>query len=827
MSVTSYAALFCDQDSGGLGLTGIKIPMIQRDYAQGRDDPKATRIRHDFIATLTAAVVPNAMGELTPTGLDFVYGDVRQGVLFPLDGQQRLTALFLLHWYLAVRSGVTDAPWLNFTYETRASARQFCEELRKVASSGVPVESKPSFNVQGPAEWIKDQSWFMPGWKSEPTIASMLVVLDYIHTRMADCDANSALACLTDTDRPAIHFHVLNLADMGLDDDIYVRMNSRGKPLTDFEIFKARIGAKLEQFSPVRANEFAQLVDGSWLDIFWAALARGTGEQPTAAEVDAAVLRYMRYLADFVDARDGGRIAESETEAEVCLRVFGDEASDDRLDWLFRAFNLWSTFDISSWFATHFRDARDARGECDERLPLFDPGQHGANLFLACSKGYNPERHKTDFPTRLALLLHAIVFSRCATDDTTMKRLRIVRNLADWSVDEIRPENMGRLIEQTEQIMVGIFPDTKGYNVAQLEDERRKAEVLNHNPILEQPLRTLEDHDLLRGRLLAFNLDPQALPSRASAFVSTFSAGMNHDCVAAALLAADDYTDRGYVVRRLVPARHNDRRWREVMTGTLPRSTLAPVAEALDAVLACVSGTDQAPTTALTNALITPFIEARTSSNWFDWRYYFVSYPSMRESAQGCYSPEKVDGEARMGYVVRRHHNVEWAFRDTDPYLDAVSSAVDEECRKLLGREQTEQIDSAQWLRLEGSGITLSSRQDGWRIYLPGAFASDVSVQAVLEAFGLRRCANEMGVDQHGIDTIWVLPIAQTDVAPDITTSANERSVNHVDREDRILRAAQLISALLNATLLERPGRDIDGDNLPSEVGTLDELTYE
>ena len=44
---------------------------------------------------------------------------------------------------------------------------------------------------------------------------------------------------LTDRDQPAIHFHVLNLAEMGLDDDIYVRMNSRGKPLTDFEIFKA------------------------------------------------------------------------------------------------------------------------------------------------------------------------------------------------------------------------------------------------------------------------------------------------------------------------------------------------------------------------------------------------------------------------------------------------------------------------------------------------------------------------------------------------------------------------------------------------------------
>ncbi|MBK6802583.1 MAG: DUF262 domain-containing protein [Novosphingobium sp.] len=105
MSVMSFAALSRGQDEGGLGLTGIQIPMIQRDYAQGRSDPKATQIRNNFIATLTEAVTSNASGELAPIGLDFVYGDVRQGVFLPLDGQQRLTALFLLHWYLAVRSG--------------------------------------------------------------------------------------------------------------------------------------------------------------------------------------------------------------------------------------------------------------------------------------------------------------------------------------------------------------------------------------------------------------------------------------------------------------------------------------------------------------------------------------------------------------------------------------------------------------------------------------------------------------------------------------------------------------------------------------------------
>lgn len=113
-------------------------------------------------------------------------------------------------------------------------------------------------------------------------------------------------------------------------------------------------------------------------------------------QIDAAILRYMRFLADFVDAREGGRIAEGDSEADVCLRVFGDEASDTRLDWLFRAFDIWTSADVSCWFATHFRDARVAAIETDPRLPLFDPGRNGANLFLACCKDYSPERHKHD-----------------------------------------------------------------------------------------------------------------------------------------------------------------------------------------------------------------------------------------------------------------------------------------------------------------------------------------------------------------------------------------------------------------------------------------------
>ena len=36
-------------------------------------------------------------------------------------------------------------------------------------------------------------------------------------------------------------FHLLPIDDMGSAEDLYIKMNSRGKPLTDFETFKAQL----------------------------------------------------------------------------------------------------------------------------------------------------------------------------------------------------------------------------------------------------------------------------------------------------------------------------------------------------------------------------------------------------------------------------------------------------------------------------------------------------------------------------------------------------------------------------------------------------------
>ena len=141
--------------------TKIEIPIIQRDYAQGRSNEKTTKIRGLFLDSLIKAIE----SENECIELDFVYGDIKNGVFQPLDGQQRLTTLFLLYWFFAYKTGNLSGNKSNFkkfTYETRISSREFCNELiekgEKLGDGETLIEK------------ITDASWFFMSWKKDPKI---------------------------------------------------------------------------------------------------------------------------------------------------------------------------------------------------------------------------------------------------------------------------------------------------------------------------------------------------------------------------------------------------------------------------------------------------------------------------------------------------------------------------------------------------------------------------------------------------------------------------------------------------------------------------------
>ena len=247
----------------------IEIPIIQRDYAQGRDSKE--EIRENLLEDLYKAI------DIKSLHLDFVYGSKKEDngniKFIPLDGQQRLTTLFLLHWYLANKDEKLDelkSVFLNenkskFTYETRISSRDFCTELvLKGISIPFDAESKIS-------DTIKNASWFFLSWEKDPTIKSMLVMLDAIHNRFKN--ANDFFDKLINPNiyESPITFQFLPLDKFGLTDNLYIKMNARGKPLTDFENFKAKFEQHLKEkkYDLAFISSFTHKMDCEWTDMFW------------------------------------------------------------------------------------------------------------------------------------------------------------------------------------------------------------------------------------------------------------------------------------------------------------------------------------------------------------------------------------------------------------------------------------------------------------------------------------------------------------------------------------------------------------------------------
>jgi hypothetical protein len=242
----------------------VEIPIVQRDYAQGRDDVKSNAILKQFLSDLKYSII-----SLKKLELDFIYGEITKQTFKPLDGQQRLTTLFLLYWFVAFKSNNKESGKVilsKFTYETRVSSREFVEKLANFELNGSGTKI---------SEQIKDSPNFFLQWQQDPTIKGMLNTLDKIEEILKDIDYKNAWEIITSKDCP-ISFNLLPLNDIGLTDDLYIKMNARGKALTPFENFKAKFEGHIDKnnWESVEKkqsieNGFAFKLDQKYTDLFW------------------------------------------------------------------------------------------------------------------------------------------------------------------------------------------------------------------------------------------------------------------------------------------------------------------------------------------------------------------------------------------------------------------------------------------------------------------------------------------------------------------------------------------------------------------------------
>ena len=759
--LTSYYALFKRTAPELPPVHHIEIPLIQRDYAQGREGAEVKRIRDGFLGALV-----DALTKAPGLCLDFVYGDVKDGTLQPLDGQQRLTTLFLLHWYLACRVGCleTENEWKAFTYATRPSARLFCQKL--VLHPFSPATSKI-------APWIKDQPWYLQTWQHDPTVQSMLMMIEAIHDRFEKekVDAQSAWTRLTDEVSPAITFHLLPIHQMGSGEEIYIKMNSRGKPLTPFENFKARLGQLFERSSPLRAAEFGRLVDGDWTDVFWRARGKGT-------EIDEKFLRFFHFVIELCQWRQGivGTLDVTDLYP-LAEQMCGEKnpQADEHLKFLFDAFNIWIDRDVAAEFERWFRSPNSEQADVgeNEKVLLFGVGKSDLNLFEKCCADYGKLQRPGGpriFGWGEIHLLYAVILHYIYETEDFPRRLRIVRNLIEASADQLRQDKMPDLIADVYRVVVGrTLDEVRSFNPGQIADEREKTVLVKNTPTLEAAMFRLEDHDLLRGRLFAFELDPAVFEARAETFHRVFAQEVDGMAITGALLATGDYsrTQSGGRFFQFGPANRNDGRWRALLADG-SRAALRKTREVLGGFLDVVAG-GELP--GVFGQIRDQWLEDCEQQAFFDWRYYFVKYPVMRAGDSGIYACE----ERRLSYDLCMLNRTRMSSYYRDPYL----SAIHRESGVRAGLQEPI-FSGYEWqprrLRLVRSGTEIRCLPQGFEISAPGDEVQRAAFTKVAAA--------------HGLDADGSLRIPQID-----------QGGLHVDTFDRIQVGARLVRGLVEAGL--------------------------
>jgi hypothetical protein len=681
----------------------VEIPIIQRDYAQGRTDDKTNKIRKDFLDVLFDFIKQKHLqASSSEIELDFIYGFNEQDItnqttFIPIDGQQRLTTLWLLYWFVSIKENVpqSDKQFLaNFIYETRHSTTEFCRRL---------VQYKPKFSHDSISAELKNQAWYFETWDYDPSIQAMLVSLNDIEIRYGDLKIPALWSIIGGSACP-FYFYKLDMDKVGLTDDLYIKMNSRGKALTEFEYFKAGFLELLTSSS--QKERFENSIDGEWIDAIWNIVFESSDiseDEDIALTVDNSFLNLFNFITSVIafknDIKTDGHIRYKDTvaSADLVKTIYNDTRNQDVLFDTLDALCDQQKIDPSFWNNLFYFEKNDF---ADKKTRLFFQHEE-VNLLKQCLF-YFSENRGLSFPEQL--LLHACFTQMITPSEEFADKIRVIRNLAINSENELRDTILGSSFIEVEQFVrngdLNIF---KSFNTEQIEEEKRKKQFLSLPFAKSALLKQIEDSEILRGRISLLPLD-NSFSARVEKFLEHFEedefiAAFNDKCNL--LLSFGDYSQDDDALTNLMSP--NKAVIRDFMTAPgynklqFINKTQKTVLSCLDYFIANAGVTaDQKVQEILTGY----------KSNPKDWKYYFMSYPSFRQDCTKGYFCWYDDSEYRIWKMrVRQFNGYHW-----DPFLYEIK-------RSILPKNLTLDMFGAKLLfTLNRKKIFISSVQKGFLI---------------------------------------------------------------------------------------------------------------
>ncbi len=519
----------------------IEMPVIQRDYVQGRKDQEATQIRQKLIKDIKKAIDGEKKIEF-----DFIYGSVNEKMeLSLLDGQQRITTLFLLYWYFAKKEGKLNEETKNilkkFSYKNRISSREFINNL---IDCEIEINKEKSIS-----ELIKNKTWFFSGWIKDPTIENMLNMLDEINLKLYNEKAFDQLT----SDQCPIKFYFIELKRFNLTDELYIKMNSRGKKLTKFEILKSKIIEILKKYGYLDLKEeFERKIDSAWTDLFW-------DYKDEKNLIDDVFVRYIYYITEMIyeiridtrtrdDQKQESPFVYNDKEFILDLNLVEKTYKNkENVELLINILNIWkSKEEIDKDFSKVFSSKYEKGKIC-----LFNDK---INLFESCINGEN-------FGIAEKIILFAFLIRRMKEtqiSEDTIDYIRVVRNILQSIryFDNTKVSYMPniRYVEIKDYFDVfskldnkrNIYENLKNLEVEKrqniIKNEKEKAKLIVKNKEkYKDIIFRCEDIKATRGILTNFIDLIKEYPNEMEQFISIFEDEENIINIYRAMLSINDY----------------------------------------------------------------------------------------------------------------------------------------------------------------------------------------------------------------------------------------------------------------------------------------------
>lgn len=253
-------------------LEQLIVPEIQRDYVWQTEDVK------DLLESIKDGFSNNEKPYL-----GFIYAFTDKDYLykyFLIDGQQRLTTVYLLLLACCQKLNKKLPPYLikreklKLDYKVRQATHDFLTDFVQHCKNN---PNTPDFD-------IKAQSWIHNHYENDRTIQNIIKNYNSI-VKWLECfdkDQTSQFLKFIEDDIELSYFNIENGRE---GEDLYIYMNSRGRPLEANETLKAKFLAKESEEDRIYWGRKWE----EWQDFFW----KHRGSSPDA---DAGFDEFLRRI---------------------------------------------------------------------------------------------------------------------------------------------------------------------------------------------------------------------------------------------------------------------------------------------------------------------------------------------------------------------------------------------------------------------------------------------------------------------------------------------------------------------------------------------------